>query len=280
MEYEGGTTTSTGALAHETFHSWFARGIKPAVAGRRLVGRGLHELPRRRRRRPRAARLHRSRRSSLCSRDPWQRHTPGNSYADGSALSSGLASMLGVATLNALMGELYEAHKGGLPVSTARLEELLVSRSGNPAVVGRVPPLRLRARQSGAGARPVAARRGRGSGRRCLGRRRSGTRRTSGSATPTTADHPPVAGVRPGQLVPRARAQQGGSGSRHALRRDLPRPRVRRHRVPLSGRLPAVDRGQGGVRSRPGRDARRQGALAAASRAGRPEPTPACSPPS
>ena len=30
MEYEGGTTTSTGALPHETFHSWYARGIKPA----------------------------------------------------------------------------------------------------------------------------------------------------------------------------------------------------------------------------------------------------------
>src|SRR5215207_3846446 len=30
MEYEGGTTSSTGALLHETFHSWFARGVKPA----------------------------------------------------------------------------------------------------------------------------------------------------------------------------------------------------------------------------------------------------------
>ena len=30
MEYEGGTTTGTNALHHETFHSWWARGIKPA----------------------------------------------------------------------------------------------------------------------------------------------------------------------------------------------------------------------------------------------------------
>ena len=30
MEYDGGTTTSTSALLHEIFHSWFARGIKPA----------------------------------------------------------------------------------------------------------------------------------------------------------------------------------------------------------------------------------------------------------
>ena len=31
MEYEGGTTTATGPLSHETFHSWFARGVKPAA---------------------------------------------------------------------------------------------------------------------------------------------------------------------------------------------------------------------------------------------------------
>jgi len=30
MEYSGATTTSPGALAHETFHSWYARGITPA----------------------------------------------------------------------------------------------------------------------------------------------------------------------------------------------------------------------------------------------------------
>jgi hypothetical protein len=31
MEYEGRTTTSAPALLHETFHSWFARGIKPSL---------------------------------------------------------------------------------------------------------------------------------------------------------------------------------------------------------------------------------------------------------
>jgi len=30
MEYDGGTTTGTGPLRHETFHSWFARGLKAA----------------------------------------------------------------------------------------------------------------------------------------------------------------------------------------------------------------------------------------------------------
>jgi hypothetical protein len=32
MEYDGGTTTSPGAIEHETFHSWFGRGLKPATA--------------------------------------------------------------------------------------------------------------------------------------------------------------------------------------------------------------------------------------------------------
>ncbi len=30
MEYDGGTTSNVAALKHETFHSWFARGVKPA----------------------------------------------------------------------------------------------------------------------------------------------------------------------------------------------------------------------------------------------------------
>src|SRR5262249_38712217 len=30
MEYDGGTTSSTGSLRHETHHSWWGRGLKPA----------------------------------------------------------------------------------------------------------------------------------------------------------------------------------------------------------------------------------------------------------
>ena len=74
MEYEGGTTTSTGALLHETFHSWFARGIKPACPGRRLVGRGLHQLPRRRRRRRAAVRLRRRARAAVLARSLAAQH--------------------------------------------------------------------------------------------------------------------------------------------------------------------------------------------------------------
>jgi hypothetical protein len=134
MEYEGGATTSSGALLHETFHSWFARGIKPASQADGWWDEGFtswHDagandaIPFDFTQPP----------VLLCSRDPWQRHTPGNAYGDGSALFSGLASMIGVAQLNTLMGDLYDEQKGLDPVSTARIEEFLVSRSGNTQVV-------------------------------------------------------------------------------------------------------------------------------------------------
>jgi hypothetical protein len=133
MEYEGGTTTSTGALLHETFHSWYARGIKPASQADGWWDEGFTSF-------------HDNGADNalafdfaaapvlLCSRDPWQRNTPGNSYADGSRFWQGMAALLGVAQLNALMKDLYVAHKGS-PVSTAMIEEFLLCKSGNPQVV-------------------------------------------------------------------------------------------------------------------------------------------------
>lgn len=133
MEYEGGTTTSTGALPHETFHSWYARGIKPAAQADGWWDEGFtsfHDagaddaLPFDFSAAP----------VLLCSRDPWQRNTPGNSYADGARFWKGMASLLGVAQLNTLMKDLYVAHHGN-PVSTAMIEEFLLCKSGNPQVV-------------------------------------------------------------------------------------------------------------------------------------------------
>jgi hypothetical protein len=133
MEYEGGTTTSTGALLHETFHSWYARGIKPASQADGWWDEGFtsfHDdgaddpLPFDFLAAP----------VLLCSRDPWQRNTPSNSYSDGSRFWQGMAAMLGVAQLNTLMKNLYLAHKGK-PVSTAMIEEFLLCQSGNAQVV-------------------------------------------------------------------------------------------------------------------------------------------------
>jgi len=133
MEYEGGTTTSTGALPHETFHSWYARGIKPASQADGWWDEGF-------------TMFHDDGADDaqpfdfaaapvlLCSRDPWQRNTPGNSYSDGSRFWKGMAALLGAAQLNALMKDLYVAHKGN-PVSTAMIEEFLLCKSGNPQVV-------------------------------------------------------------------------------------------------------------------------------------------------
>ena len=134
MEYEGGTTTSAGALSHETFHSWFARGVKPASQADGWWDEGFTTF-------------HDDGANDavpfdfamppviLCSRDPWQRHTPGNSYSDGSAFWKGMAALLGVSTLNTLMGDLYDEYKGKSPLSTAMIEEYLLARSGNSAVV-------------------------------------------------------------------------------------------------------------------------------------------------
>lgn len=133
MEYEGGTTTSTGALLHETFHSWFARGLKPASQADGWWDEGFTTF-------------HDGGADDpipfdfsdppvlLCSRDPWQRQTPDNSYTDGSNFWKGMASMLGVSTLNALTANLYDNHNSK-PVSTQIVEEFLLSTSGEPQVV-------------------------------------------------------------------------------------------------------------------------------------------------
>jgi hypothetical protein len=133
MEYEGGTTTSTGALLHETFHSWFARGIKPASQADGWWDEGF-------------TKFHDDGANDavpldftdppivLCSRDPWQRNTPGNSYDDGNKFWKGIASMIGVGTLNNLMRDLYVANKGN-PLSTQMIEEFLLCKSGNENIV-------------------------------------------------------------------------------------------------------------------------------------------------
>jgi hypothetical protein len=133
MEYEGGTTTSTSALLHETFHSWYARGIKPAGQADGWWDEGFTSF-------------HDDGADDalafdftnppvlLCSRDPWQRSTPGNSYSDGSRFWKGMAAMLGITQVNTLMKDLYVAYKGH-PVSTAMIEEFLLCKSGNAQVV-------------------------------------------------------------------------------------------------------------------------------------------------
>lgn len=133
MEYEGGTTTGTGALRHETFHSWWARGLKPAsqadawfdeawttyqdngAAG--VLPFNFAEAA-----------------LALCPRNPWVRVTHGSSYGAGERFWKGMAALLGAAPLGDLMRSFYLA-RYPRPVNTEELECFLLARGGNPTCV-------------------------------------------------------------------------------------------------------------------------------------------------
>jgi hypothetical protein len=133
MEYEGGTTTGVGALRHETFHSWFARGLKPAsqpdgwwdeawTVYNDLGASGsapfdFSNPP-----------------VQLRPQNPWVRVTAGNAYTDGEVFFRGVASVMGAPALRSRMRELY-LERRDRPITTMDLEELLVARSGRYELV-------------------------------------------------------------------------------------------------------------------------------------------------
>ena len=133
MEYDGGTTCSPGSLRHETFHSWWGRGVKPAGQADGWWDEAwnvYHDLgfsgslpfdftdpP-----------------VELSSRNPWIRVTPSGAYSSGERFFEGLASMVGVADLKAHLRAFYGQHQSR-PTTTADMEALLVCRSGEPRVV-------------------------------------------------------------------------------------------------------------------------------------------------
>lgn len=133
MEYDGGTTSAPSAVGHETFHSWWGRGIKPAgqphgwldeawtvyhQAGASAVSPFNFSAP------P----------ITLCSQNPWSRVTAPNAYSDGERFWKGMAALLGAPTLRNEMNEFYRT-RGARPVSTGELEAFLVARTGNPQCV-------------------------------------------------------------------------------------------------------------------------------------------------
>ncbi len=133
MEYDGGTTTGTGALRHETFHSWYGRGVKPAsqndgwwdeawteynMAGASsAVPFNFAEAP-----------------VQLFTQNPYARITAGGAYTAGKRFFDGMASLIGIGNLIAFMAEFYR-NQNGRPATTAQLEALLLCRSGNQTVV-------------------------------------------------------------------------------------------------------------------------------------------------
>jgi hypothetical protein len=133
MEYEGGTTSTPGSLKHETFHSWFGRGVKPASQAdawwdeawdvyNDLGATGMLPFD------------FTDPAVELSSRNPWVRVTPVGAYSSGERFFEGVASLVGVANLKSHLRAFYNEHRPR-PATTADLETLLVRRSGEQKLV-------------------------------------------------------------------------------------------------------------------------------------------------
>ena len=128
MEYDGGTTSGEGALRHEAFHSWFARGLKPASqadawwdeAWTLYSDEGANG----------ASRFDFSEPPVLLrSPNPWVRVTSPDAYQKGRRFFEGVAAALGPMELRSHMRELY-THHNERPITTMYLEDFLINQSG------------------------------------------------------------------------------------------------------------------------------------------------------
>jgi phosphoglycolate phosphatase-like HAD superfamily hydrolase len=133
MEYEGGTTTSTGALRHEVFHSWWARGVKPASQPDAWYDEGWTVYN------DNGAGLSQPFNFSdppvtLCPRNEWVRITASGAYGNGNRFWEGVAAFIGVSTLRSLMAEFYQQRRRR-PATTAQIEAFLLCRTGNAQLV-------------------------------------------------------------------------------------------------------------------------------------------------
>lgn len=133
MEYDGGTTTGTGPLRHETFHSWWGRGIKPASHpdGWWDEGWTVYNMA------GATASLPFSFTDppvELSTCNPWSRYTPNTAYSQGERFFEGLASLIGAAQLNNFMDEFYTRYRVQ-PATTAQLEAHLLTRAGKAEIV-------------------------------------------------------------------------------------------------------------------------------------------------
>src|SRR5262245_22385832 len=133
MEYEGGTTAVPSSLKHETYHSWWARGVKPARQQDGWWDEGwdvyhdngfMGSTPFNFANPP----------VELCSQNEWQRVTAGNAYSDGEKFWEGVAAMLGVANLKSYMSEFYSQYKGKI-AATYDFEAFLLCKTGNSQLV-------------------------------------------------------------------------------------------------------------------------------------------------
>lgn len=133
MEYDGGTTATTDSLQHETFHSWWGRGVKPASQpdawfdeawtvynDEGALGSQPFNFT--------------DPAVTLCPRNPWIRSTAQGSYDLGCRFWKGVASLVGVNTLKTLMSDFYKLQLSK-PVTTTDIEQFLLCRTGNTQLV-------------------------------------------------------------------------------------------------------------------------------------------------
>ena len=135
MEYDGATTASVAALEHEVFHSWFGRGVKPARASDGWIDEAWTSWATSSRRveEPRFSDEELSLDEPpvvLYPPHPWSRHTPTESYREGSRLFAGIAHLIGgPSRLRSAMAAWYQANVGQL-VTTDGLQAHLEAWSG------------------------------------------------------------------------------------------------------------------------------------------------------
>ena len=178
----------------------------------------------------------------LSSRNPWTRHhAAGAPIRAASDCSRGLLRSSASPRCKAHMSAFFAEHTRR-PATTAELETLLVRRSGRRDIVdafhrfvyGFPDPHRLPI--SGSRTTPAIP------GSNFWAGTVLGLARPVDPQRRRRRHHAPAAGVRSGQLVPRPGAESERDCDSAPLRRHVQRQAVRRHRVRLPGRLPAVHR--------------------------------------
>lgn len=132
MEYDGACTASPDALEHEVFHSWWARGLKPASQNDGWIDEAwtvYHDNGAARERPFDFAEPP----VRLSPSTPWNRATPIESYRLGSRFFEGIAARIGVEKLHSVMNEFYSLHAPGI-ISTGQLETHILDRTQDDVI--------------------------------------------------------------------------------------------------------------------------------------------------
>ena len=134
MEYDGATTSSTGALRHELFHSWYGRGVKPASQNDGWLDEAWDVYATESRLRFPEERIREEGAPvTLSSADPWNRTTPTASYSAGALFFARVAAEIGDEELRKHMAGFFQAYSPN-PASTADLARYLSEATDNPRI--------------------------------------------------------------------------------------------------------------------------------------------------